>query len=266
MESHIFQQTENYSKPNSKPDKVKVFLAILVLIFVGGTAFFAGKLSQNSSVQEPDNLYQQTVVTPTSIITPTKTLNQPNTSVSLTTTPTPSSKSKILLSDPEHDGYRASNGNGNTTQSIKIGRDSQAVYRGFISFDITSIPTNSEISEATLRLYQVKTVGNPYSVGGPLKIDHLTYGDSLDSSDYGFPALVTNFSSIPGSTTNGWKKIDVTQRLKNDLSNTRPYAQFRIHFQKEITSEDLSEDMAYFESSENTLDTGNIPQLVVKYY
>ena len=63
-----------------------------------------------------------------------------------------------------------------------------------------------------------------------------------------------------------WKEADVTDALKDDISNARSRSQFRIHFQTENTGGDAEGDFAYFEATENTRKTGNSPQLVVKYY
>src|SRR4030042_1973423 len=125
--------------------------------------------------------------------------------------------------------------------------------RGFVSFDISDIPSGATISEATLRLYQVKTEGNPYgvSVGGKLNIDHLTYGDSLDNSDYAMAALTSNFVVLTNNSVVEWKDANVKTELKDDISNARSRSQYRIHFETENVGGDSTGDFAYFESSEN---------------
>jgi hypothetical protein len=56
----------------------------------------------------------------------------------------------------------------------------------------------------------------------------------------------------------------VTSKVKDDLASARAYSQFRIHFTIEKTSSS-NEDSVSFESAENTLKTGNSPQLLVSY-
>lgn len=149
---------------------------------------------------------------------------------------------------------------------IRAGRNANLVTRGFVSFEISDIPQDASIQNATLRLYQAKIIGNPYGAGGSIKIDHLTYGETLDNSDYAAPALSSSFVNLTSNATVEWKDADVSQKVKDDVANARSTSQFRIHFQTEVTGGDVTGDFAYFEAKENTQNTGNTPQLVVKYY
>ena len=117
-----------------------------------------------------------------------------------------------------------------------------------------------------MRLYQTKVIGNPYSAGGGLKVDHLTYGNSLDDTDYGMAALVSNLATIATSNVIGWKDTDITMAVRNDVENGRSQSQFRIHFTTENTGGTLIGDFAYFEAAEDSQGTGYTPQLVIKYY
>lgn len=139
------------------------------------------------------------------------------------------------------------------------------VTRGFVSFALSSVPSGAKIEDVTLRLYQYQIIGDPYGVGGELKIDHLDYGDTLESADYGASAISSSFTSISSNATLEWKDAGVTDALKNDILNSRSSSQYRIHFQVEPIGGTVAGDFAYFESSENIGGTGNTPQLVVKY-
>ncbi len=140
------------------------------------------------------------------------------------------------------------------------------VTRGFVSFNLADIPEGVTITKATLRLYQTKTVGNPYGVGGNLKVDHLTYGNSLEDADYAAAALLSSFATLTNNDSVEWKDVDVTEALKNDVSENRSRSQFRIHFEIENTGGDVTGDFAYFEAADDSEGTGNTPQLVVNYY
>lgn len=280
MENQVIASSEppvERRRPDGGNSK-KIFWFALILLFVlAGIigAYFLGQNSQKSASPTPtpelpsEGVTETETPTPTTIasisgtITPTKKLS-PTPKLSLT--PTPAIKTKILGSSAELDGFRSSNNGGNNTLDIRTGRNINLVTRGFVSFDISDIPTGATIKEATLRLYQAKIIGNPYAVGGIIKIDHLTYGDSLDSSDYGMAALSSSFATLTGNATIEWKDASVTDRLKDDIANARSRSQYRIHFQTETTGGDTTGDFANFESMDNSLTTGNTPQLVVKYY
>ena len=51
------------------------------------------------------------------------------------------------------------------------------------SNQITDIPSSAEIESAELRVYQVKTIGTPFTAGKILLVDHLNYGNELTSAD-----------------------------------------------------------------------------------
>ena len=273
----IIPATDNIElkKDTSKTKKALIItILILVLSGVAGFSYFLGTKNQNS--QEVSSTPTPTVEpvvseTPTPTPFPSESgsltaTKKPTPTVKPTLTPTPVVKTKILPSTVSLDGFRSSNGGGNATLEIRAGRNSNLVTRGFVSFDISEIPNGSTIQEVTLRLYQAKIIGNPYGVGGSLKVDHLTYGDSLDNADYGTAAISSSFITLSGNAVKEWKDADVTDAVKNDISNARSRSDFRIHFQTENTGGDVTGDFAYFEAAENNMSTGNTPQLVIKYY
>ncbi len=122
------------------------------------------------------------------------------------------------------------------------------------------------IEKATLRLYQTSVVGDPYGVGGSLKVDQLDYGSTLENADYSAPSISSNFATLTSNAAVEWKDVDVTDQVKNDLSSGRTRSQYRIHFAIESIGGTVTGDFAYFESGDNSVGTGNIPQLVVKYH
>ena len=266
-------------EPRKNSEKIKrVLLAVVLLLIVSAvsvSAYLYGKrTNQSMSEGTPTPMADDFFATETpshetneasisGTITPTK---KPSVTPKTTLTPTPDIKTKILDSNASLDGFRSSNNGGNNSVEIRAGRNVNLVTRGFVSFDLGDIPSGATITEASLRLYQNEIKGNPYGVGGALKIDHLTYGDSLDSSDYGLAALSSSFTTLTSNAVKEWKDASVTDMVKDDVANARSRSQYRIHFQIESTGGDVNGDFAYFESADNNMGTGNKPQLVVKYY
>jgi hypothetical protein len=110
--------------------------------------------------------------------------------------------------------------------------------RGFLSFDISSIPANANILEAVLDLTSYTKEGNPtYATLGYFEIYHYQYGNyaTLDSADYTTAGKLVKggrFSAYPFSP---WK-IDASESSTNekviqglvDAHKTR--AQFKVQF------------------------------------
>src|SRR3990167_7923471 len=182
MEEQVITPQERLpeKKELSSGKKVLIVLAgILLIVGVAAGSYFLGNKDKS---QGSTNL------------SPTPTKKHTNTPTP-THTPTPTVKQKTLSSSASLDGFRSSNGGGNAGLEIRAGRNVNLVTRGFVSFDLGDIPSGAKIQEATLRLYQAKIIGNPYGVGGSLKVDHLTYGDALDNLDYGIAALSSSTAS-----------------------------------------------------------------------
>ena len=254
---------------------ILTLIIVVLIIAVSAFSYLLGKnsnapvVSDNSEGTDPGlGLYNEFFPESIPSLTPVATVSGSKSAKpgSPSLTPTPAVKSMILSADNNLNGFRSSNNGGNNLLEIRAGRNDGLVTRGFVSFDITKIPSKAKIAEATLRLYQTKIIGNPYSSGVQIKVDHLTYGDRLDAFDFALPALTSSFAILSENARLEWKEADVTDRLKDDLANARNYSQFRIHFQTENSGGGKDGDFTYFESVKNTLGTGNTPQLVVKYF
>src|SRR3989344_4575720 len=256
---------------SDRTNKALIAVIVVLLIFlVGGGAYFLGtKQSGNSTSVTPtpttslqtlnDIVTQQPLAQPTSTPSVTAKPTPPPTS-------TPSVKSKTITSTASLDGFRSNNNGGNAGVDIRAGRNMYLVSRGFVSFDLNDIPSGSTITEASLRLYQIKTIGSPYSVGGKLMVDDMNYGTTLENDDYSTSAITSNLVSLTANTTVEWKDAIVTEAVKKDLAEGRTRAQYRLHFETEAKGGDSAGDFAYFESADNSEGSGNLPQLVVKYY
>lgn len=257
-------------RPNFFKRNLMLICMILAVFSLVTVAFYIGRQSQKLELPTNTEVAQDNPAQPTQIIkslTPTPKVSvTPSKKPNPKNSPTPIFLSKVLIGSPDLDGFRSSNGEGNQYLEVRVGRNINLVTRGFVTFPLDDLPSGVFVKEAYLRLYQVKVVGKPYVQGGAIKVDHLSYGDGLDATDYGMPALVTNTAVLSTTPATGWKETDVTQSVKDDIENGRSRSQFRLHLTVENTGGDSNGDFALFESSENYLGTGYIPELLVKYY
>lgn len=243
--------------------KILLTSAIVVLVIFG--VFGAYNLGRKSAKNSTQNVMSAESEADNISFTDNQIALSPTPTINLSVTPA-SVKTIVLTGDAALDGFRQSNDTGNDAQDIRVGRTKDFVIRGFISFDTRSIPNGVTLTEATLKLNQAKIVGSPFTTGGQLKIDHLTYGDSLDTIDFGLPALTSSFATLSTSTKLELKEVNVLEYLRDDMANARPRSQYRIHFQKEVAGGTSNGDYVMFESGDNSLGSGTPPQLVVKYF
>lgn len=262
-------ETQKTSEKEVPWNKILIGLGIfLLLAAIGGISYFFGTQSDGASELSPTPaLFDSLSPTPTVFSSPTPFANGTvSPTKSPTPTPTPKIITKTLSSDSSLDGFQSSNGGGNKGLDIRAGRNVNLVTRGFVSFDLSSIPDGATVTKATLRLYQTKIIGDPYGAGGALKIDHLNFGNSLENADYALAALLANFSTLTNNAVVEWKDGDVTEQVKDDLNDNRTRSQFRIHFTTENTGGELTGDFTYLESADDSEGTGKTPQLVIKYH
>lgn len=280
IESPTFT-TEEIPKDSKKKRVLKISLIILSSLLTvslfSTVGYFLGRESMKQSNSTPTPappLFGEDVqglTKPDSQVTPIlgedSEATQSATPTKSKTTPTPTSipKSLILTSTSRLDGYMGSNETGSNTVEIKIGRNQHLVTRGFVSFNLIKIPEKVDIESVTLRIFQLKSVGDPYNLLGDLVIDHLNFGDAIDATDYALPAILSSFDTISKSKKTEWKETDVTAQVLDDISNKRSTSQFRLHFEKEVKGDDPSGDFVYFEAADNSEGTKNVPQLVIKY-
>lgn len=245
-------------------NKLLLPLFIILILVVGAAAFFIGSqkskpsASPSPSASPTPNPIQTPLVPSSPSGSPT---GSPKATKSPTPTPTPALQTKTLNSTASLDGWRSSNNGGNSTWYVETGRNATLTSRGYVSFDLTSIPAGAKVEQASLRMYQGAVVGTPYA-GNSIVADHVDYGSSLGSEDYALTPLATAIGTLTSNAVIEWKDLVVTNLVKDDISNNRSRSQYRIRFVTEVTGTDA---WARFESGDNYMGTGNLPQLIVKY-
>jgi hypothetical protein len=178
----------------------------------------------------------------------------------------------VLKSVGTLDGYWLNDGTGSNDQDILVGNGEQAdpfgelVARGFLSFDVSSIPASATIEGVELRFYQKAIQGNPYDKLGNLVLEHVYYGSSLSDSAYDTPALDSaNIAaqSLPGA----WYIVadpTITAWVESTLQAERPQFQLRLQFRRE-TDGDGAEDWISIVPGGGALGSRNQPQLTITY-
>lgn len=137
-------------------------------------------------------------------------------------------------------------------QRLLIGDDEgnqhvdQYAYRSYLSFNISPFEFNHNIISVILKVYQEQSFGDGVLGAYPvLKVEgdttyctvsHIVYGDSLQgfhwfAGDEGNSlTLDANIGYISTTPEVGFRELDVTQQVIDDISNNRKYSQYRLAF------------------------------------
>jgi hypothetical protein len=156
--------------------------------------------------------------------------------------------------------------------------DPNSIFRSYISFYLPVIPTDYELDSAYIRLYQHSSVGDGDVIGNqepfplfygqelPCIMDHIDYGDMLDTSDWtkgdtGDPGtLHSNIGCISDSEDVGYRYLDITQYVSDDYNNDRYQTQYRIRFEVDTDWDNLTDKLGF-----KTTASSQIPQHPIIY-
>jgi hypothetical protein len=173
------------------------------------------------------------------------------------------SYSITLNSEGARDGYTNTTASNSDSNIIIIGDDnSNGCWRGCVSFNLGSISRRARVRSAVLKIYQteVAPVNDSYANLGPVKVDHLYYGDIFDTSACTLLAL-SYIGTLATSYSAGWKTIDVTAAVQNDVNNSRAYSQFRFFHDSETSDPGRENSDSWYSGDNDTLQ----PQLQMSY-
>lgn len=177
----------------------------------------------------------------------------------------------------EPESYGISNTTGFQVGFMVNSDNTKIALRGFVSFNLSSLPAGATIKSAILRVYQEYIQGYPYDTLGNISVNHVSY-ESLDQGPafsvdteagqavkaiYDIAPLDKTIpidSFLSTDPTLGYKTLDVTAAVQADQTMSRARSQFRLGFQTEVADSGIH--LAYFYSGES--DT-NRPELVIEY-
>ena len=176
----------------------------------------------------------------------------------------------VLNSQAGLDGYRLSNGTGSASEEILVGNGRfveegpQLVSRGFLSFDLASIPAGAAIDSVRLEFYQQRIAGDPYQTLGNLVLDHVDYGPSLEANAYDGPALHSATLAQMVMPNSWYILADPTIALwvEENLAAGRSRFQLRLRFAQE-TDSDQDQDLVTVTPGEGP--AGQAPRLTIVY-
>lgn len=156
---------------------------------------------------------------------------------------------------------------------IRVGddaaRDPLIAVRGFIGFDLSSLPHDASVQSATLIATQCAISGSPFTLGNVV-VDHVTYPAPFDTTVFAESAIAMQVGTLSTDESIGARSVSVTSSVANDISTGHGSSQFRIRMS---TSNDAgngpSNQVIFASDSANTPDctpaSGQQPRLVIVF-
>jgi hypothetical protein len=156
---------------------------------------------------------------------------------------------------------------------IRVGddaaRDPLIGVRGFIGFDLSSLPSGIRLQSATLVVTQCAISGSPFTLGNVVA-DHVTYAVPFDTTVFAQTAIASQIGTLSTDSSLGERSLPVTSSVVNDITAGRDSSQFRFRMS---TSNDAgngpSNQVIFASDSAHTLDctptSAQQPRLVIIY-
>lgn len=171
----------------------------------------------------------------------------------LHTIPLPVTTNIYLVADES--GFLYSDGEVRTPENVGDAADNRGM-QAFLSFDISSIPAGSTISEVKVNFSYYETMGDPFGSLGCLRIYPQNYG-TLDSGDY-YTAANPVGALVRWCNGTELSNVAAEENLKTHLQSLvgSSRARFRVQFKDKLSDNDGVADAVRFNTA---------IKLIVKY-
>lgn len=151
--------------------------------------------------------------------------------------------------------------------------------RGFLSFSLTDLKNNISIDSAKLVVYEMGSFGNSKYDLFPIWdvprgdtlfciVDHVDFGESLDTLDWYLDSLdkilERKIGIIFKDSIKGFKELDVTKYVREDMINKRLKSQFQIRFEIDTDNDDFDDAIQF--STPNKVSTLYSPKIIIQYH
>jgi hypothetical protein len=156
---------------------------------------------------------------------------------------------------------------------IRVGddaaRDPLIAVRGFVGFDLSSLPSGIHLQSATLVATQCAISGSPFTLGNVV-VDHVNYAAPFDTTVFAESPIAAQVGTLSTDASIGERSVSVTSSVANDIAASHGSSQFRLRMS---TSNDAgngpSNQVIFASDSAHTQDctptSGQQPRLVIAY-
>jgi hypothetical protein len=142
--------------------------------------------------------------------------------------------------------------------------------RGFIGFDLTALPKNISIQQATLTATQCAVSNDPFGNLGDVIVQHVSYPVPLDTTPFFIAPLDATLDTLSSTTTLGVRTVVVTSAVTADYVAARASSQYRLSMSSvDLNADGNSDFVAFASDSAHTTDcrpsSGQQARLIILY-
>jgi hypothetical protein len=155
---------------------------------------------------------------------------------------------------------------------MEVGIDaSDNAQRGFVSFDFSSIKPSSgdlEVVSAVFTVYMANFNLLPYDKLGPVLIDRVDFGTSLDGTDWSDEIVEASNIGTLSNSTDDWLKhasLDVTDQVEAVVSSGSYVLQLRLRHENDTSKLGQNLDASHTDWATTEHVDDNPPVLTVTY-
>jgi len=143
-----------------------------------------------------------------------------------------------------------------------VGNTTTAIVRSYIQFDLSSVPENARVVDADLQLYQYQTFGTEDFIVDLRKVTSEWQEGTINWNSQPTYSTEVEYSSTITIGAVTWKFCDIDDLVQGWLDGT--ITNFGMVLKD--TDESSVNAIAYFYTSDFTIDTTKRPKLVIDYY
>ncbi|HDK26780.1 MAG TPA: DNRLRE domain-containing protein, partial [Candidatus Atribacteria bacterium] len=143
-----------------------------------------------------------------------------------------------------------------------IGNSDSTIIRMYIEFDLSSIPENARVVDADLKLYQFDSLGTDNFTIGLYKITSTWDESTIDWDPQPSSSTDAEITSSINAGATTWESWDIDTLVQGWLDGTIPNYGMML---KDLDESSVN-TIAYFYTSDYTVDTTKRPKLEIDYY
>ncbi len=179
-------------------------------------------------------------------------------------------ESIVVLAPPILGMHGSITRNGRVALGAAVASDTQLSSpplqsRGFVGFDVSSIPRDADVDSAVLRVEQTQVGGLPFLEDGGVVVDLIDGGDDLSAGDYSSGPLMSLVDPLSSDAELGMRSLEVRVAVQRALDLGLQSCMFRLMLRPPASSAPTFLDRVSFHTANEFGFDAAPPELEIEY-